>query len=327
MSVFLVNPSDNSFGTAVITPRWLFVLAAATPTSVGDPILVDESLEPIVPERIHAGDIVGISVHTGNALRGYKVGAMARERGAWVVYGGIHATLFPEEALESGQAHAVVKGDGDLVWAKVVRDCLAGNPDKVYEGGRIAGTDFLPARWDLMRPEKYMWASVQTIRGCPKHCSFCSVWRTDGQKPRQRRHESVIDEIVNLRRLGFRFVALADDNFYPVTLTDLRLAREQNNQAKVDELTEIRAERFALMEELAKLPQDMVFFTQITMEAGEDGEYLDAMRKANIKGALVGVEAVTPEGLKAVYKDWNYSGEALAKQLQTFKAHGVHVLG
>ena len=81
------------------------------------------------------------------------------------------------------------------------------------------------------------------------------------------------------------------------------------------------------MAELAKLPRDMVFFTQITMEAGEDGEYLDAMRKANIKGALVGVEAVTPEGLKAVFKDWNYSGEALAKQLQTFKQHGVHVLG
>ena len=81
------------------------------------------------------------------------------------------------------------------------------------------------------------------------------------------------------------------------------------------------------MAELAKLPKDMVFFTQITMEAGEDGDYLDAMRKANIKGALVGVEAVTPEGLKAVFKDWNYSGEALAKQLQTFKKHGVHVLG
>jgi len=81
------------------------------------------------------------------------------------------------------------------------------------------------------------------------------------------------------------------------------------------------------MEELAKLPKDMVFFTQITMEAGEDGEYLDAMKRANIKGALVGVEAVTPEGLKAVFKDFNYSGDALAKQLQTFKKHGVHVLG
>ncbi|MEO6815495.1 MAG: radical SAM protein [Edaphobacter sp.] len=327
MSVHLINPSDNSFGTAVITPRWLFVLAAATPTTAGDPILVDESLEQIVPETIQPGDIVGISVHTGNALRGYEVGRMARARGAWVIYGGIHATLFPEESFDRGEAHCVVKGDGDLVWAKVVTDCLAGKPGTIYDGGRLEGSEFIPARWDLMPRDKYMWASVQTTRGCPKHCSFCSVWRTDGQKPRQRQFQKVIDEIVALRRIGFRFIALADDNFYPVTLTDLRLAREQNNTARLEELTNIRAERFRLMEELAKLPKDMVFFTQITMEAGEDGEYLDAMRKANIKGALVGVEAVTPEGLKAVFKDFNYSGEALAKQLQTFKQHGVHVLG
>jgi radical SAM superfamily enzyme YgiQ (UPF0313 family) len=327
LSVHLVNPSDNSFGTAVITPRWLFVLAAATPQMAGDPILVDESLEQIVPETIQPGDIVGISVHTGNALRGYAVGRMARSRGAWVVYGGIHATLFPEEALERGEAHAVVTGDGDIAWGKVVADCLAGKPERIYAGGRIEGGEFLAARWDLMNPEKYMWASVQTVRGCPKHCSFCSVWRTDGQKPRQRRFQNVVDEIVALRRLGFRFIALADDNFYPVSMTDLRQAREQKNTARLEELTAIRNSRFQLMEELAKLPKDMVFFTQITMEAGEDTSFLDAMHKANIKGALVGVEAVTPEGLKAVYKDWNYSGEALAKQLQTFKQHGVHVLG
>jgi radical SAM superfamily enzyme YgiQ (UPF0313 family) len=331
MQVHLINPSDNSFGTAVITPRWLFVLAAATPKAAGDPILVDESLEQVVPESIQPGDIVGISVHTGNALRGYQVGRMARERGAWVIYGGIHATLFPEEALETGQAHAVVKGDGDIAWGKVVADCMAAEfgqiQGRIYDGGRIDGTQFLAARWDLMQADKYMWASVQTIRGCPKHCSFCSVWRTDGQKPRQRAFQSVIDEIVDLRRIGFRFIALADDNFYPVTLTDLRLARQQNNVAKLAELTAIRAEHFELMAELAKLPKDMVFFTQITMEAGEDGEYLDAMRRANIKGALVGVEAVTPEGLKAVFKDWNCSGDQLAKQLQTFKEHGVHVLG
>jgi len=327
MRVHLVNPSDNSFGTAVITPRWLFVLAAATPQTAGDPILVDESLEQIVPESIQQGDIVGISVHTGNALRGYQVGKMARARGAWVIYGGIHASLFPEEVLELGEAHAVVKGDGDIAWGNALMDCLAGTPDRIYEGGRIEGHQFLAARWDLLPPDKYMWASVQTIRGCEKHCSFCSVWRTDGQKPRQRRYQSVIDEIVTLRRIGFRFIALADDNFYPVSLTDLRLAWEQNNIAKLEELTSIRTERFQLMEEMAKLPKDMVFFTQMTMEAAEDGEFLDAMRKANIKGALVGIEAVTPEGLKAVFKDWNCSGDALVKQLKTFKQHGVHVLG
>ena len=327
MRVHLLNPSDNSFGTAVITPRWLFVLAAATPAAAGDPILVDESLEQIVPETIAAGDIVGISVHTGNALRGYEVGRMARARGAWVVYGGIHATLYPDEAFERGEAHAVVTGDGDVAWGKVVMDCIAGAPEKLYEGGLVDGSEFLPARWDLMPRDKYMWASVQTIRGCPKHCSFCSVWRTDGQKPRQRQFQRVIDEIVALRRIGFRYIALADDNFYPVTLTDLRLARAQNNSAKLSELTAIRDERFALMAEMAKLPKNMVFFTQITMEAGEDSEFLDAMRKANIKGALVGVEAVTPEGLKAVFKDFNCSGDELARRLRTFKEHGVHVLG
>lgn len=303
------------------------MLAAATPAAAGDPILVDESLEQIVPESIASGDIVGISVHTGNALRGYEVGRLARERGAWVIYGGIHATLYPEEALERGQGHAVVKGDGDIAWSRVVADCLTAKPNRIYEGGRIAGSEFLAARWDLMPRDKYMWASVQTIRGCPKHCSFCSVWRTDGQEARQRPYRTVIEEIVGLRRMGFRFIALADDNFYPVTLSDFRLAEQQNNRAKVAELSAIRSERFDLMDELAKLPKDMVFFTQITMEAAEDGKFLDAMRKANIKGALVGIEAVTPEGLKSVFKDFNQSGEALSDQLLSFEQHGVHVLG
>jgi len=327
MAVFLINPSDHSFGTAVITPRWLYVLAAATPLSFGDPVVVDETLEPLVPSSIQSGDFVGIGIHTGNALRGYDVGRIARERGAWVVFGGIHATLYPEEALELGCAHAVVKGDGDVIWSKVLEACVQGKPDPIYEGGKIDADQFVQARWDLLPPDKYMWASVQTVRGCPKHCSFCSVWRTDGQRPRQRSFESVVEEIVVLRRKGFRFIALADDNFYPVTLTDLRLAKEQKNFSKLAELEQIRSDKFALMAELAKLPKNMVFFTQITMESAEDPDYLDAMRKANIKGALVGVEAVTPEGLKSVFKEFNLSGEGLVRQLQTFRAHGLNMLG
>jgi radical SAM superfamily enzyme YgiQ (UPF0313 family) len=327
MSVHLINPSDNAFGTAVITPRWLFVLAAATPRSVGEPIIVDETLEQLDPETIQPGDIVGIGVHTGNALRGYAVGKIARERGAYVVYGGIHATLYPEESFELGYAHSVVKGDGDVIWKRVIMDCLAGAPGHIYDGGRIEADQFVSARWDLMPEGKYMWASVQTVRGCPKHCSFCSVWRTDGQKPRQRSYQNVIEEIVELRRKGFRFIALADDNFYPVTLTDLRLAKQQGNVHKLAELQQVRDDKFALMAAMAKLPKDMVFFTQITMESAEDTDYLDAMKKANIKGALVGIEAVTPEGLKHVFKDFNLSGDKLVKQLKTFREHGLHILG
>src|SRR3954464_3567350 len=172
-----------------------------------------------------------------------------------------------------------------------------------------------------------MWASVQTVRGCPKHCSFCSVWRTDGQKPRQRGADAVIAEIVQLRRLGFRFIALADDNFYTVTLTDIKRAGRRADPAQREYREGLRAERFELMEKLAKLPSDMIFFTQITMEAAEDPAFLAAMKAANIKGALVGVESVTPEGLKDIYKDFNFAGDALVHRLRAFRQHGVHVLG
>src|SRR5918911_780264 len=237
MTVRLVNPSHLSFGVGVITPRWLFVLAGATPAVHGRPQIADETLEPFEADR------------------------------------------------------------------------------------------FVAARWDLLPPGRYMWGSVQTVRGCPKHCSFCSVWRTDGQKPRQRAVDSVIAEIVELRRRGFRFVALADDNFYPVTLADLAMAERQRNPSRFEQLRALRGERFELMARLAELPADMVFFTQITMEAAEDEAFLDAMRRANIKGALVGIEAVTPEGLKDIYKNFNDVGEALVTRLRTFRDHGVHVLG
>jgi len=224
MKIHLINPSDVSFGIGVITPRWLYVLAEATPRSFGDPVIVDETLELLEPDTIDAGDIVGIGIHTGNALRGYQIGNLARARGARVVFGGIHATLFPDEAHQLGGANAVVKGDGDLIWGKAIQDCVDGALQPIYEGGRVEPESLLPARWDLMPPDRYMWASVQTVRGCPKHCSFCSVWKTDGQRPRQRASDGVIREIVELRRRGFRFIALADDNFYPVTLTRWRRA-------------------------------------------------------------------------------------------------------
>src|SRR5256714_5594376 len=282
MKVHLINPSALAFGVGVITPRWLYVLAAATPEEYGDPIVTDETLEKWDPDTVTAGDVVGIGIHTGNAVQGYEIGQKARARGAYVVFGGIHATLYPEEAASLGQAHAVVKGDGDLVWARVIADCVRNAPLPMYDGGKVEGGEFKPARWSLVPRDKYMWASVQTVRGCPKHCSFCSVWKTDGQRPRQRGVDAVISEIVTLRRMGFRFVTLADDNFYPVTLDDLAAARRRTDPTRLRELEALREERFTLMAQLARLPNDLVFYTQITMEAAEDPKFLAAMRQAHI---------------------------------------------
>ena len=143
MAVHLVNPSHLSFGIGVITPRWLFVLAGATPASHGQPRITDETLEVFDFDTIQPGDVVGIGIHTGNALRGYEIGRLARERGATVVFGGIHATLYPEEAHELGGAHAVVKGDGDVAWPRVLDDAVGGTLQRIYEAGRVDADQFV----------------------------------------------------------------------------------------------------------------------------------------------------------------------------------------
>ena len=232
MKVYLVNPSDVSFGIAVITPRWLFVLAAATPAQVRRPDhRRRDARDASTSAAIEPGDIVGVGIHTGNALRGYEVGrARARRR--------------RDRDLRRHSRHAV-PGRGPRARARRTPSCAATATSSGAQRARrrrgghaAAAVRGRPRRRRCVRagalgsaaPGSYMWASVQTVRGCPKHCSFCSVWRTDGQEPRMRTVDAVLKEIVELRRKGFRFIALADDNFYPVALKDLEMADAPRGQ-------------------------------------------------------------------------------------------------
>ena len=327
MTVHLVNPSHLSFGVGVITPRWLFVLGAATPPAYGRPRIVDETLEPLDLDTVHAGDIVGIGIHTGNALRGYEIGTAARARGATVVFGGIHATLYPDEAHERGGAHAVVRGDGDVVWPLVIDHAVQGTLQPRYEGGRVDAEQFVPARWDLLPEGRYMWGRC---RPCADARNIVRSARCGARTARSRGSAA---STASWQRSSSCAGADSASWRSPTTTsirsrsTDLAMAERQGNVARLEQLQALRAERFELMARLAELPYDMVFFTQITMEAAEDESFLDAMRRANIKGALVGVEAVTPEGLKDVYKGFNEVGEALVQRLRKFREHGVYVLG
>jgi hypothetical protein len=163
MTVHLVNPSHLSFGVGVITPRWLFVLAGATPASHGRPRITDETLEPFDIGTVQAGDVVGIGIHTGNALRGYEIGTLARDRGATVVFGGIHATLYPGEAQSLGGAHAVVNA-AHVGGVPITRHWLIPQHQrpKVYAPHPVMSPDEIRARtqavWDEFYSLRRIWA-------------------------------------------------------------------------------------------------------------------------------------------------------------------------
>jgi radical SAM superfamily enzyme YgiQ (UPF0313 family) len=304
--VVLVNPSLSTVGYSFITPRWLYVLAQATPVElVGDPILVDESLERFDPDIISPGDIVGIGISSGNCIPGYRVLREAKLKGATVIMGGIHATIFPDEPLRMG-ADAVVTGGGEVIWSTVIKDALENRLQRQYAGGRVPGEAMVKARWDLLDPSKYLFPSVQTVAGCPENCSFCSVWVTEGRQPRLRLDDKVIEEVNELHALGFRHIVFADDNFNPSTLG--RIARETNPQ-KRREFEKLREERLRFFEEYDRsVPKDMYGFAQMTCEATSDDEYLRAMyQKMRIRTALIGVESFSEEGLKSAGKEWNHN--------------------
>jgi len=323
--VVLVNPANATVGYSVITPRWLYVIAGATPTEfAGDPVIIDEPIRAFDANKVGPGDIVGVGIHTANCRPGYRVVREAKKRGATVIVGGIHATIFPEEPLEMG-ADAVVKGNGDIIWARVLEDAHLGRLQRVYDGGRVPGELMAKARWDLLDPGKYLMGCIQTVAGCPENCSFCSVWVTDGRTPRLHLNDQIIDEANELYAMGFRYVFFSDDNFTPATLG--RIARETNPATKAN-LERVREDRLRLFDEYDKAgPPALYGFTQMTAECVGDSEYMDAMyNKMRLRGALIGVESFTEEGLKDANKTWNPVGQKMVEAIQKIQSHGIMVL-
>jgi len=323
--VVLVNPANTTVGYSVITQRWLYVLAGATPIDlVGDPVIIDEPVTRFNPDEIGPGDIVGVGIHTGNCRPGYRVVREAKKRGATVIVGGIHPTIFPYEPLQAG-ADAVVKGGGDLIWGNIIKDALDGRLQRVYDGGRVPGEQMVKARWDLLDPSKYLMGSIQTVAGCPENCSFCSVWVTEGRTPRLHLNDQIIEEANELHGLGFRYVFFADDNFNPATTG--RIARETNSGTQ-KLLEKVREDRMRLFDEYDRLgPSSLYAFTQMTAEVISDDEYLDAMHdKMRVRGALIGVESFTEEGLKDANKMWNPVGQRMVGAIQKIQDHGIIVL-
>src|SRR3990172_917470 len=203
MKIKLIAPRDqgeDSISSAFKLQRVnLPLLAALTPPS-HTMTIIDESF---APDDINQDvDLVGITVMTDIALRAYKIADIYRQKAVKVVMGGIHPTVLPDEALE--HADAVVVGEAEGIWPRLVSDAASGQMQRLYRAGQMTDLKGLPKpRRDLLPRITYegytpIPIGVETSRGCPYDCEFCSIGQTMGRQYRVRPVQEVIAEIESI---------------------------------------------------------------------------------------------------------------------------------
>ena len=274
MQIELIAPASED--SALMPRLGLGILAAQTPANI-EVIYTDDVVKPFDLERdVKAVDLVGISADSKTARRAYDIADRYRNRGVKVVLGGIHPTAMPDEALE--HADSVVLGEADRLWGKVLTDFQAGELQPRYAGGfpELAGLPW--ARRDLFRSRKYMpFQVIQTMRGCPYPCEFCSVSTANGKTLRMRPVDDVLGEV---KTLGNRLL-FADDN--------VMIHRKYADE---------------LFTRLAYLGKSWV--GQCSMAAIQHEPNIALMAKSGCKALLVGFESVDEATLAFTGKRQNH---------------------
>jgi len=205
MQIELVAPATEE--SALLPRLGLGILAALTPPE-DEIIYSDEVVTPFGehPEPKDV-DLVAISVDSKTARRSYDIAAAYRRRGIPVVVGGIHPTACPEEA--AAHADAVVVGEAEDAWPALVADFKAGALKPIYRPALPTLVARPNARRDLFRSRRYIpFQVLQTMRGCPYPCEFCSVSTANGTTMRFRPADDVLSELGGMGKL----VMFADDN-------------------------------------------------------------------------------------------------------------------
>ena len=189
-------------------PLNLCMVAAYTPHDF-EVSLTDECVEPVNLDE--AVDLVALTAYTNNAQRAYEIADAFRERSVPVVMGGVHASSLPDEALS--HCDAVVIGEAEGAWQRLIEDFSQGHLQRIYKNEKMVSMSDLPVpRRDLLNPQDYVTINtIQTARGCPQNCSFCSVTRFNG---RTYRFRPVADVIAEIKRLPSKSLFIVDDNIY-----------------------------------------------------------------------------------------------------------------
>jgi radical SAM superfamily enzyme YgiQ (UPF0313 family) len=305
--LILINPVNLSrTGFSVnhssrFPPLSLGVIAALTPKN-WDVEIIDENFDEF---SFREADLVGITAFTSSANRAYEIAAVYREKKIPVVMGGIHASMCSEEAAQF--VDAVVVGEVESVWDEVIADTLSGNLKSIYKGLWHGLEQAKEPRRDLYSKE-YLFASVQTSRGCPLDCDFCSVSAFNGLRYRRRPASDVLDE---LEKIPQKLIFFVDDNIIGYGKKSRQMALE-------------------LFKGMVDRGIDKHWFCQASINVADDEEILHWAGKAGCRMIFLGIEAEDSDALTDVNKKLNIKrggADAYEQIFERIHHAGIAVLG
>jgi radical SAM superfamily enzyme YgiQ (UPF0313 family) len=302
--LLLINPAQQikpNLATVLKLPTAsLACLAALTPPDWHIQV-IDENIEPVTYED---ADLVGITACSCNAPRGYEISHEYRSKGTKTVMGGVHATLMFEEATQF--VDSVVLGEAESVWLDVLRDFERTDLKKCYRGERTSLENQVKPRRDLYSP-KHRVHSVETSRGCPNDCEFCSVTTFHGGMHRQRPVEDVLDEFESLSSKYFFF---SDDNL---------LGYGQKAEERAMQLFRGMTDR--------GLKKRWGCYAGI--DFANNPEVLRYAKKAGCLGVFIGFESISEESLQGMHKVRNLrvGVQNYKEVVKKIHSHGMGVLG
>ena len=300
MRLFLIAPKwpeGSLWGQIYFRFPYLALTTLAALTSDNWEIsILDENIESL--DFSDLPDLAAISIMTPLAKRGYEIADTYSVKGVPVVLGGIHPTMMKDES--KAHADAVVLGEAEEVWPQVLSDFNRGNLKSFYKAPNFCSLEGLqiPKRNLLNKKSYFFINTIQTSRGCPFDCAFCSVTSFYGRTYRIRPVEDIINEISQVER-GFLF--FVDDNIV----------------GKPD---------FAKDLFRALIPLKVKWFSQASLNIVKDRELLDLAQRSGCKGLFIGFEALSQETLRAMGKTINHVKE-YKKAIEMLHDHGIGIQG
>ena len=296
MRITFIRPHITTRRAAdALEPLVFGILSRLTPPDV-ELRMYDARIEPIPFDE--PTDLAALTVETFTAKYAYQVAAKYRRRGIPVVMGGYHPTLLPGEALQF--ADAIVIGDAEAVWPRIVEDTRAGKLQRVYQSPPNLEAEGVKPDRRIFAGKKYRPLHlVQVGRGCKYACDFCSIHAFYGREMPRRRLADVIAEVEELRG---KYVFFADDNLF----NDLEHAE-------------------TLFRGL--IPYNIHWSCQVSLDIAQNPKLLDLMARSGCVGCLIGFESLDETNLVMMRKKWNLKYGDYANTLSRLYERGIMVFG